>query len=99
MMPASERPQTAGQKFIEDMVRMRGMDWVRLGMQVEVDGKPGTIRGTHGANLAVVFKGQHYRSNCHPTWETRYFNTRGEVIANYRADAKPGERGYADGKI
>lgn len=25
-------------QFIEDMKRCRGMDWVRLGMMVEVDG-------------------------------------------------------------
>jgi len=84
-----------GAQFIQDMIRLRGAGWIRLGMQVEVAGKRGTIRGMHGANLAVVFAGQRFRSNCHPYWETRYFNKHGEVIADYRADAKPGEQGHA----
>ena len=76
-----------GKQFVNDMIRCRGMDWVRLGMKVEVCGKMGTIRGMNSStNLDVVFEGKRYRSNCHPFWETRYFDKKGNVIKDYRKD-------------
>lgn len=76
-------------QFIADMSRCRGMDWVRLGMMVEVDGEIGTIKGMNdSANLDIVFanqlkmgSGEH---NCHPQWDICYFNTDGNIIADYR---------------
>lgn len=59
-------------------------------MQIEVDGDVGTIVGMNSsANLDVVFAnhakyGKH-KHNCHPTWETRYFDASGKVVADYRA--------------
>lgn len=82
-------------QFIGDMIRMRGIDFARIGMQIEVAGDLGTITGTTAmsGNLAVRFtnalkygKGSH---NCHPTWETRYFDKDGNVIANYRKGKSP----------
>lgn len=76
-------------QFIADMIRCRDMDWVRLGMQVEVAGDMGSIVGMNsGGNLDVVFAnrlkfGQGPR-NCHPWWETRYFDVDGTVIKDYR---------------
>lgn len=84
---------TKEERFIEDMTRQRGMDFVRIGMTIEVDGKRGKIVGTNmSANLDVVFddreKHGKHAHNCHPTWETRYFNGSGEVIADYREVAR-----------
>lgn len=84
---------TKAEQFIADMKRCRGIDFARIGMQVEVDGDIGTIVGMNScANLDVVFanqqkygKGKH---NCHPTWETRYFDGDGKVIADYCEVAK-----------
>ena len=78
-------------KFVEDMTRCRGMDWVRLGMMVEVSGDIGTIKGTNSsANLDVVFANQQkmgkHKHNCHPTWDIRYFDEAGKVIADYREE-------------
>lgn len=89
-----ERLTKAGQRFVDDMTRCRGMGWVRLGMMVEVDGDLGTIKGMNdSANLDVVFvnqlkwgKGTH---NCHPTWQTRYFDAEGNVIRDYTEKATP----------
>jgi hypothetical protein len=94
--------QTKDQRFIEDMTRCRGMDWVRLGMMVEVDGHLGTIKGMNSsANLDVEFvnqlkwgKGTH---NCHPTWETRYFDAEGKVIKDYRRKAEVNSNQSSDG--
>ncbi|HWT40981.1 MAG TPA: hypothetical protein VN081_07010 [Dongiaceae bacterium] len=75
-------------QFVADMTRCRGMEWVRIGMQVEVNGDLGTIIGMNGsANLDVVFVNQlkmgKRKHNCHPTWKTRYFDADGNVIKDY----------------
>lgn len=75
-------------QFVEDMTRCRGMDWVRLGMMVEVDGHIGSIVGMNSsANLDVVFANKlkfgTAPSNCHPTWRTRYFDKDGNIIKDY----------------
>lgn len=85
----SPRKRSKAAQFIADMTRCRNMDWVRLGMQVEVAGDLGTIVGMNSsANLDVVFVNQlkmgRHKHNCHPTWETRYFDAAGKVIADYR---------------
>lgn len=80
-------------KFIDDMTRCRGMDWVRLGMMIEVNGDIGTIIGMNAsANLDVVFSNQlkygKTSYNCHPTWETVYFNENGAIIKDFRKERK-----------
>jgi len=74
-------------QFIDDMKRCRGIDFARLGMMVEVDGDVGTIIGMNqSANLDVMFanrlKHGKHPMNCHPTWRIRYFDEKGEVIAD-----------------
>ncbi|WP_052189847.1 MULTISPECIES: hypothetical protein [Xenorhabdus] len=72
-------------QFIEDMIRLRGIDFARIGMMVEVGGDIGTITGVNSsANIDVVFANQqkygkhHY--NCHPTFDIKYFDEQGDVI-------------------
>lgn len=82
------------QQFIEDMKRLRGIDFARLGMLVEVSGDSGTIVGMNrSANLDVVFANQQKHGkrphNCHPTWEIAYFNENNEIIADYRKNTLP----------
>jgi hypothetical protein len=53
-------------------------------MSVDVDGKMGTITGGNSSmNIQVRFAGRRYSSNCHPTWETTYYQG-GQVIADYK---------------
>jgi len=75
-------------QFIEDMKRVRGIDFVRLGMLVEVEGDPGTIKGmNYSGNLKVVFANQlkhgKGKKNCHPGWKIKYFDKDGIMIAEY----------------
>jgi 2-hydroxy-3-keto-5-methylthiopentenyl-1-phosphate phosphatase len=86
---------TKAEQFIADMTRLRGMDFVRIGMVVEVNGERGKIIGMNmSANLDVVFddheKHGKHAHNCHPEWETRYFNDKGECIADYREGVQHG---------
>lgn len=89
--PSSQgRGMNKNEQFVADMIRCRGIDFARIGMQVEVDGDIGTIHGMNSSgNLDVVFANQvkygKHPHNCHPTWETRYFDADGKVIADYRS--------------
>ena len=83
------RKLTKAEQFVADMKRCRGIDFARIGMQIEVDGDIGTIVGMNSsANLDVKFANQvkygKHAHNCHPTWEIRYFDADGKVIADYR---------------
>lgn len=78
------------QHFVDEMIRMRGIEFARLGMQVEVNGHIGTITKTIGANLGVTYANQMRRGpkpvNCHPTWNIKYFDEEGKVIAEFNED-------------
>lgn len=82
------RGSKKAEQFRADMQRCRGVEFAEIGMQVEVDGAIGTIVGMNGsANLDVRFanelvygKGTH---NCHPTWNVKYFDGAGQVIAHF----------------
>ncbi|MFJ3110223.1 hypothetical protein [Pseudomonas putida] len=76
------------QRFQEDMIRCRGIEFARLGMMVEVDGDSGTIQGMNAsANLDVRFTNQlkhgNRNHNCHPTWKVKYFDASGALIAHF----------------
>ncbi|MGU5698598.1 hypothetical protein ACV1D9_15730 [Aeromonas allosaccharophila] len=75
-------------QFKADMLRCRGIEFAELGMMVEVDGDMGTIEGMNGsANLNVRFTNQlkygKQVHNCHPTWNVKYFDEAGTVIAHF----------------
>lgn len=59
----------------------RRMPWVFLGQRIEVDGRAGTIKGGMLGNLAVLFDGDKFLSNAHPTWKTKFFDSAGRVMA------------------
>ncbi|MHC5194871.1 hypothetical protein ACYSUW_14050 [Pseudomonas frederiksbergensis] len=85
---ASPRKPALAQQFIDDMSRTRGIEFARLGMQVEVDGEMGTIVGMNAnANLNVQMAnhlkyGKTARAY-HPTWKVKYFDEDGKVIAHF----------------
>ena len=63
---------------------VRGLDFIKPGMCIMVDGDMGTVKGANkSANLDVVFDGDNQPMNCHPTWETVYYGDNGEVIADF----------------
>jgi len=88
----SERLTKKEKQFIEDIKRTRGLDFPRIGMQIQVAGDMGTIVGFNDScNLDVVFTNQlkygKRPSNCHPLWETVYFDADGNIVADYRKKA------------
>jgi len=65
----------------------RGVPFARLGMRITVAGDPGRIVGKNSsANFDVMFDGGPHSGlvlNCHPNWQTRYFDARGELLADF----------------
>lgn len=79
---ASTRRKTKREQFVDDMIRLRGIEFAQVGMNVEVDGEMGTIvRMNAGANVDVRFANQlqKYRARA----RNLYFNPEGNVIAQY----------------
>lgn len=87
---ATTRMKTKAEQFIADMIRCRSIEFARVGMMVEVDGEMGTILGMNiRANLSVRMTNQlkhgKHAHNCHPTWNVKYFDDDGKVIAHFDA--------------
>jgi len=81
-------------QFADDILRARGLDFPRIGMTIEVNDDRGTIQGMNSSgNLDVVFANQakygKRAQNCHPTWETVYFDADGNVVGDFRAKKEP----------
>jgi hypothetical protein len=69
---------------ISDFREYRGLPFVKRGMRVEMDGKPGRVAGANSsANLDIIFDGDNYSQNCHPYWRMKYFGNGGEVIKEF----------------
>lgn len=67
----------------------RGIPFAYMGMKIEVAGKKGTIVGANDScNLQVVMDGEWAARNCHPWWETRYFDEEGTVVEHVTKLAK-----------
>jgi hypothetical protein len=54
-------------------------------MRIQVVDRMGTIVGGNSSmNLNVVFDGQWFTRNCHPWYETVYYDNYGNIVADYR---------------
>lgn len=67
----------------ENMKKARGLDFLKMQMTVEVNGKRGRVVGNHGHNLLVRYEKYKASYNCHPHWKTKYYNSEGEFIKEY----------------
>lgn len=67
----------------ERMCASRNIAFAYQGMKVEVSGREGYLVGNYGMNLLVWFPEYSTGSNCHPWWETRYFNQEGQIVKDY----------------
>lgn len=77
---------------IERTAKYRGVEFVRAGMTVIVDGVTGVIVGQNSsANWDVLFdEGTKWGGqvlNCHPTWEIAYLADDGSVLCDFRKAA------------
>jgi len=66
----------------ESMCKSRFIEFAFIGMKVEHRGKQGVIVGANcSQNLDVCFDGNYHSDNCHPYFEMKYFDNKGELIA------------------
>lgn len=74
------------QESFESMKKYRGLDFLQMGMIVDVEGKLGWVIGSNSScNLDVMFEGEEYPySNCHPHWETTYYDDKMNVIKDFK---------------
>lgn len=67
------------------MKQQRDIDFAYMGMRVEVDGKPGVIVGSNmSLNLDVCSDGECWKSNCHPWWRVKYFDSNGNLVKEFK---------------
>lgn len=67
------------------MCKNRNIEFAYQGMIVDVAGKKGWIVGSNShMNLDVLFEGSTHISNCHPTWETTYYDKQMNVIKDFK---------------
>ncbi len=78
-------------------IRQRyALPWLRQGLRVQVDGRPGVLGRAHGPYLGVRFDDlPDHRLPCHPTWQLTYYGADGQVLADFTTSAERGVR--ADG--
>ena len=69
----------------ERMTKARGIQFASIGMRVEVAGRKGVIVGSNSSlNLNVWIEDYAAVDNCHPYWETVYFDDDGGIVKDYR---------------
>lgn len=73
---------------LEYVKMQKGLPFLEIGMKVEFTyeklKKTGTIKGGNSSgNIDVLFDGERRFENCHPTWNMKYFDKEGDVIAEY----------------
>jgi len=65
----------------------RNIPFAYQGMIIDVNGKKGWIVGSNGSmNLDVVFEGESLPQNCHPHWETTYYDNDMKVVKCYKKE-------------
>jgi hypothetical protein len=64
----------------------RDMPFIKRGMRVQVyNGKFGVISSSNSQmNLNVRLDGEKQSTNYHPQWKMKYFDDKGNVIAEYK---------------
>jgi hypothetical protein len=69
----------------ERMSAHRGIEFAHRGMRIDVDGKKGYITGGNSSmNLDVLFDAHACPQNCHPNYETTYYDNSGNVIKCFK---------------
>lgn len=72
-------------EHFERVREYRRISFAVQGMRIDVDGQLGYIVGGNcHSNLDVLMDGTTYVQNCHPHWETTYYNLDGTVAAEYK---------------
>lgn len=70
--------------LFQRVINTRNIPFAKIGMKIEVNGKMGKIVGANSSNnLNVVFHTNGNFENCHPHWETTYYDEDNTVIKSF----------------
>ncbi len=76
-------------QWLEQVRKKRHLPFLWCGLVVDVDGARGVAtRGNSSLNIQVSSSGEKHSYNCHPTWETTYYDRNGNIIADYKRAAR-----------
>jgi hypothetical protein len=74
-------------ELFDRMCKHRFIEFAYMGMTVDVDGEKGIIVGSNSSmNLNVLFPERTGVENCHPHWQTTYYNNNGEIIKCFKEE-------------
>lgn len=73
------------EEFLQ-FAQRRGLEFVRCGMKVEIDGRKAIITGKCGAYFRAYFFDTKCEGNFHPTWEVKYFDAKGKLILDTKKE-------------
>ena len=67
------------------MCKLRNIEFAYQGMVVDVAGKKGWLVGSNASlNMDVLFEGTDHISNCHPYWETTFYDDHMNVVKDFK---------------
>lgn len=73
--------------MLEKVKQQRGLPFLKKGMGVKhtYNNKYGIIiDGNNSGNLDILFDGEQFPSNCHPTWQMTYYDEAGNILAQFK---------------
>lgn len=71
-------------EMFDRIAKSRQIEFAYQGMEIDVCGKRGRIvGGNNSSNLDVLFEGNLHADNCHPHYETTYYDN-GTVVKDYK---------------
>lgn len=68
----------------KDVCKRRNIEFAYQGMKIDVNGKQGWIVGANSHNNLDVLFGEYHIHNCHPTWETTYYDNNDNIIKDFK---------------
>ena len=71
-------------KEFDRMKKARFIEFAKIGMKIEANGKKGVICGSNSSfNLDICLDGDYHTINYHPHWEMKYFDDEGKLIKEF----------------
>lgn len=74
---------------MDNIRECRNMPFLKRGMKVLVAGRKGVVTSSNQSlNINVRFENRRKSINCHPQWETVYYDDKDNIVADYRENKR-----------
>ncbi len=72
-------------EMFKRICKSRNIEFAYQGMSIDVDGQKGIIVGGNSHNnLDVLMDGKMHIENCHPSWETTFYNKEMNIVKDFK---------------